>query len=137
MQLDDSYLFGIEHPIFTPYVFGAYDYDRNYGFYIEAGVRHEFPIEETPLKFTVLADVAYVSSYRQQFIAVSPADSGFQHYDIGLLGTYSLNPLFRISDRFGHFSLDGYLYYTGGVHNNDRFHAANELWGGAGISFHY
>ena len=136
VTFDDSFLFGTDQPIFTPYVFGAYDYVLNDGFYVEAGVKHEFPIQDTPLKFTALADGAYVSHYRDQFVHVSPDRTGFQHYDVGVIATYNLNQLFKIPNRYGQFSITGYVYYTNGI-ENDRFHAANELWGGGGISFHY
>lgn len=136
LTFDDSYLFRTDRPLFTPYIYGAYDYDLSHGFYVEAGVRHEFPIEETPLKFTVIADVAYVSNLRHQFIVINLNRSGFQHYDVGLIASYSLNRLFKDSGRFGQVSINGYLYYTGGI-NRDQFHGTDELWGGVGIAYHY
>jgi len=136
LTLDDSYLIGTEKPIFSPYIYGAYDYDLNHSFYVEGGIKHEFPIEETPLKFTVIADIAWVSGLEHQFVEVGVGKAGFQHYDFGVIASYSLNKLFKDAGRFGQISINGYVYYTGGINRSD-FHGVDELWGGVGIAYHY
>ena len=50
--------------------------------------------------------------------------------------SYSLNTLLNISKRFGTFNLEGYLTYTGGIRRAD-FNTVDQLWGGAGIAYHY
>jgi hypothetical protein len=62
-------------------------------------------------------------------------DTGFQHYDIGLIGTYGLNPLLNIPRRYGQWQLRGYLFYTDGIEDNLR--ADTQIWGGVGIHFSY
>jgi hypothetical protein len=135
ITFDDSILWHTEKPVLTPYVYGAYDYDLNKGWYLEAGIKHDFVIEDTGITITPTADVGFVQNYAHQFVFVSPQDSGPQHYDIGLVGTYSLNTLFNVSRRHGEFALQGYLYYTGSL--SEGILATNQLWGGVGIAFRY
>jgi hypothetical protein len=134
--LDDSLLFRTEKPVFSPYGFAAYDYDKNNGFYLEAGLSHDFPIEDWGLTLTVVGDVAYISHIRQVFIFVNPKSTGFQHYDAGLIGTYQLNKPLHVSQRFGEINLKGYLYYTDGI-DKQLTHAAAKVWGGFGVEFKY
>lgn len=135
LELDDSYFLLTENPVLSPYVFVAYDIDLYEGWYIEAGIEHAFPIQDTGLTLTAQACVAYV--YNNSLYAVTPGgeDSGFQHYQLGLVGNYSLNHLFNLSRRYGEWSILGYLYYTGGI--DDDLRADDQLWGGAGVGFKY
>jgi len=135
VTFDDSILFHTEKPVFTPYVLAAYDYDINEGWYMEAGIKHDFAIEGTGITLTPQADVAFIQNFANQFVFVSPQDSGVQHYDVGMVGTYSLNTLFNVSHRYGEFALQGYLFYTGST--SEKILASNELWGGVGIEFKY
>jgi hypothetical protein len=137
VTFDDSRLWRTERPLFAPYVYGAYDYDIYDGFYLEAGVRHQFELEDTGIVITALADVAYViknDQFTDQF-AAEPRDDGFQHYDVGLTGSYSLNKLMGIPRRYGQWTLEGYLYYTDGIDTGLR--ADTQVWGGAAIGFRY
>mgnify|MGYP001022749128 CR=1 FL=1 len=129
--LDDSYFFRSEKPIFSPYVLVAYDYDEFEGIYVEAGGSHTFVLEDTGLSLQLQAHVAYVSGLSELY----GDSSGFQHYQVGLLGEYSLNHLFNFSERYGQWSFRGYLYYTGEIDKDLR--ADEQLWGGAGLGFRY
>lgn len=150
VTFDDSYCFKTENPVFSPYVYAAYDYDAIHGEYIECGVSHDFVLEDLPITLTPQAHVAYVVScdtFRAGnngpiagpdpgfAFAATGHDTGFQHYQIGLVGKYSLNTLFNMPKRYGEFSLKGYLFYTDGIDNKLR--ADSEMWGGVGISFSY
>jgi hypothetical protein len=135
ITLDDSYFFLTPASVLSPYIYGAYDYQRNKGWYLETGIKHDFNFEDFGFVLTPYVDVAYVTNFAQQFVLVSPQDSGFQHYDIGLIGTLSINHVFQLPPRFGHFALQGYLTYTSNFSNNvlgDR-----EIWGGVGLVFKY
>jgi hypothetical protein len=135
VTFDDSWLLRTDTPIVSPYVFAAYDYDKYAGLYFEAGLRHDFVIEGTGLTLTALANIAFVAN--NAFYSTSPngRDTGLQHYEVGLIGTYSLNQLFRFSPRYGRFSLEGYLYYDDRTSTDLR--ANIQIWGGGGIAFHY
>lgn len=133
-EFDDSFLFHTLRPVLSPYVYGAYDVDLYNGWYLEAGVKHDFQIEDTGLTLTLLADVSYVSKW-QQFLEVGTNDTGFQHYDLGAIGSYSLNNLFNIPKHYGEFELKGYLYYTDNLDHN--LLAPSQMWGGVGIEMHY
>jgi hypothetical protein len=135
LTLDDSYFFLTPKPILSPYVYGAYDYQRNKGWYLEAGIKHDFDFDDFGFTLTPYGDVAYVSHFSQQFVEISPHASGFQHYDLGLSGTYALNPLLHLGPRYGQFSLVGYLTYTGKFSNSIQ--ADSEVWGGVGLKFRY
>jgi len=135
MTLDDSYLTGTDQPLLSPYIMAAYDYDINNGWYFEAGVRHDWVIEDTGLTISAVADVGYISGIQTVFVFTEPRDNGFQHYDIGILGSYSLNTLFDFPRRFGEWSLNGYVYYTGKFQNDIL--ADSQVWGGFGIGFKY
>jgi hypothetical protein len=134
VELDDSVLLHADRPLFSPYIYGAYDFDRYDGFYIEAGVKHDFQIGESGITLTLLADVGYVYG-NGSFTARAGDDIGFQHYEFGAIGTYPLNTLLNISRRYGEWKLRGYLFYTDGIENNLR--ADTGFWGGVGISFEY
>jgi hypothetical protein len=133
--LDDSYFFLTPQPILSPYIYGAYDYQRNKGWYIETGLKHDFNFEDFGFVLTAYGDVAYISNFAQQFIVVSPEDSGFQHYDLGIIGTLSLNHALQLPPRYGQFSVQGYFTYTNYFAN--PVYASREIWGGVGLVFKY
>jgi hypothetical protein len=134
VTLDDSIFFRSERPVLAPYVMAAYDYDLYDGFYLEAGVKHEVAIEDTPITLTFIADAAFVVGH-PQFTFANGEDTGFQHYDLGVVGRYNLNTLFNVSRRYGTFHFEGYLWYTDGI--DDDLLSDSQLWGGAGIGFRY
>jgi hypothetical protein len=133
---DDSFLFSTERPIFSPYVFGAYDYDLNNGYYLEAGISHDIPIEDTGIVLTFTGNIAYVNGIQHQFAFFSRDDEGLQHWEVGMIGTYSLNTLLNFSRRYGEWTLKGYLFYTDGIEEG-MLAADNQLWGGVAIGFRY
>lgn len=135
ITLDDSYFLRTDEPILSPYVYAAYDYDLYDAAYVELGVEHEFIIEGTGIVLTAQASVAYVNGHELYVEADAEEDAGFQHYQLGLIGSYRLNPLLDIPKRYGDWTLKGYLFYTDGIENDLR--ADTELWGGAGIGFRY
>lgn len=134
ITLDDRRLFKTEKPLLSPYVYGAYDFDLYNGWYLEAGISHTFEIQDTGVTITAVADVAYVIG-QQLFLRSGEDATGFQHYDIGLIGRYSLNKLFKMSDRYGQFDIEGYLFYTDGI--DDALLSDTQLWGGLGIRLRY
>jgi hypothetical protein len=135
LTLDDSLLFRTTRPIFSPYIYGAFDVELYHGFYIEAGMKHDFVLENIGATLTPYADVAYV--IKQPYFALpgQRADSGFQHYDIGLTGALSLNQVLNFSRRHGEWSIVGYLTYSDGIANHLR--ADTRFWGGGGLRFAY
>ena len=135
LSVDDTYFFATDEPILSPYVYAAYDYQLNNGWYLEAGVQHAFAFPDQGVTLTPYGDVAYVSHFDQTFVAVSPQDSGFQHYDLGLTGDLSLNHVFALPPRYGTFEIEGYLTYTGKFSNPIR--ADTEVWGGVGLKYRY
>ena len=137
VTFDDSRLWRTEKPVFSPYGFVAYDYDLYDGLYAELGVRHDFELEDAGITLTALADVAYVLNHElfTDFDAAEPQDTGFHHYDIGLVGTYSLNRGMGIPKRYGQWTLNGYLYYTDGI--NEGLRDDTQVWGGVGLGFRY
>ena len=148
-SLDDQTLFGGKtYPV--PYILGVYDVDKYHGFYVESGVKYRLAFDDLGITFTGIADVAYVAGYSADIDAKSGGTEagfftnanttggnvyGFQHYDIGLIGEYSLNKLFNFSDRYGEVSIRGDIYYTGSIDHD--VNATSILWGGAGIEFKY
>jgi hypothetical protein len=134
--MDDRILFHTDKPVLSPYIYTAYDYDKNNGWYTEAGITHDLALEDLGLTFTFQADVAYIIGFQQQFVYINELhDTGFQHYDAGVKSTYSLNHLFNLSNRFGEFDLLGYFFYTGRLDSD--LTANNVIWGGVGIGFKY
>jgi hypothetical protein len=136
ITFDDSTLFRTERPLLSPYVYGAYDYRLNNGTYLEAGIKHDFIIEDTGVTVTVFGDIAYIDGIKQVFIFKNKLSHGLQHYDAGLIVSYSLNHLFHFSRRYGDVSLNGYLTYTDGI-NRKVLHADTTVWGGVGLVFKY
>jgi hypothetical protein len=137
ITFDDSRLWRTERPLLAPYIYAAYDYDLYDGVYLEAGVRHQFELEDTGVMVTAVADVAYVVNNVQfaDLTSSRPDDTGFQHYDVGLIGSLSLNRVLSIPRRYGQWTLDGMLYYTDGVDSGLR--ADTQVWGGVAIGFRY
>ena len=135
VTFDDSWLFRTDAPIVSPYVYAAYDYDKYNGWYVEAGLKHDFVFENTGITITALANIAFVMN--NPYFATTPGgkDTGLQHYEIGLIGNYSLNHLFQLSPRYGTFTLEGYLYFDDRTSSDLR--ADIQIWGGGGIGFHY
>ncbi|MBV8782213.1 MAG: hypothetical protein JO353_12525, partial [Phycisphaerae bacterium] len=131
---DDSRLWNTSDPVLTPYLYTAYDFERYNGWYFESGISHDIPFEDYGLNLRFLADVALVVS-NPLFRGSTTRDTGFQHYDVGMEATYSLNHALALSKRFGEFDLVGYLYYSSGI--DPHLRADSQLWGGAGISFSY
>jgi hypothetical protein len=135
VTLDDSFFFLTPRPILSPYVYGAYDYQRNKGWYLEAGVKHDIVLEDFGFTLTPQADVGYISHFAQQFVVFDSHSSGFQHYDVGIVGSESLNYLFKLAPRYGQFNIEGYLTYTGRFGN--PLLSNSVLWGGVGVVFKY
>ncbi|MDB5324071.1 MAG: hypothetical protein JWN40_5702 [Phycisphaerales bacterium] len=135
VTFDDSWLFRTDTPILSPYGYAAYDYDKYDGWYFEAGLKHDFVFENTGLTITALANLAFVAS--NSFYATKPGgkETGLQHYEVGVVGNYSLNHLFHFSPRYGTFTLQGFVYYDDRTSSNLR--ADIQIWGGGGIGFHY
>jgi hypothetical protein len=137
ITFDDARLWRRERALFAPYIYGAYDYDLYDGFYIEAGVRHQFELEDTGIMVTAVADVAYVIHNAQfsDLESSEPEETGFQHYDVGLIGSLSLNRAMAIPPRYGQWTLEGSLYYTDGI--NPGLRADTQVWGGVAVVFRY
>jgi hypothetical protein len=135
LTLDDTYFTLNDNPILQPYVYAAYDYQLNNGWYLETGFQHAFRFPDQGVSLTPYFDVAYVSHYDRTFVATSPQDSGFQHYDVGLTLDVSLNHIFALRPRYGAFDIEGYLTYTGKFSN--PILANTEVWGGVGLKYRY
>ena len=135
ITLDDSRFWNTDRPVFTPYIFGAYDFERYFGFYIEGGVKHDFVIEDTGLTLTPSASIAYVATDRYFLLAPRQTDTGFQHYEVGLTLSYSLNNVLNIPARFGQWRLKGYLFDDQRINNHLR--SDTRLFGGGGLEFSY
>jgi hypothetical protein len=134
-SLDDSYWFKTEKPLFSPYLFGAYDYDTYRGWYIEMGVEHVIEIEDTGIGLRFFSDIAYVTTNQLYATEVNGADTGWQHYDVGMVASLNLNTATRLATRYGSWSIEGYLIYTDGIANELK--ADTQIWGGAGLRFRY
>jgi hypothetical protein len=135
ITLDDAYVLGNEDPILSPYFMGAYDYDLNNAWYFEVGVSHEFAIPDTGITLELIGDVGYNRGLRQQFVFMTDEEEGFTHFDVGVIGSYSLNTLFNISQRHGEWTLKGYLFYTDKLDSDMA--TTTQMWGGVGLGFHY
>lgn len=135
ISFDDSGIFKQDQPVLSPYIYGAYDFDEFDGVYLEAGFRHRHPIEETDLTFELNAHVAYVNGLDLLFSDNTEDDSGFHHYQIGLNAIYQLNNTLNISERYGVWSIIGYLNYTDGIDSD--LNASTQLWGGVGIKLEF
>jgi hypothetical protein len=135
ITIDDSYFLRTDDPILSPYVYAAYDYDLYDAVYIEAGVEHEFILEGTGIVLTAQASVAYVDGHELFVTPDAEDESGFQHYQLGLIGSYRLNDILDIPMRYGEWTLKGYLFYTDSIENDLK--ADTQVWGGAGIGFRY
>ena len=135
--LDDAAVLRREKPLFSPYVLAAFDYDNYKGWYFEFGISHEFPIENTGITLTTLANIAYVADNDMYLQPGNPSltNTGFQHYEFGLIAKYNLNKLFNVAQRFGAWNLTGYLNYTDGLDSDLR--SASQLWGGGGLELRY
>jgi hypothetical protein len=136
IKLDDSYFLHTDKPLLSPYFYAAYDYDLYNGWYYEAGVSHEFVIEDTGLTFTPQASVGYVQGI--QLFETQPKQkdvTGFQHYQLGLVMNYSLNTVFNFSTRYGAWTFQAFMYYDDGLKNDLR--STSRLWGGAAVVFHF
>ena len=136
ISVDDSRFFHTDRPFLSPYVFGAYDLDKYKGFYVEAGIRHDFVFGDTGLILSTIGDFAYVAHDR--YFRAPGGEStatGVQHYDAGAILTYELNPALHIPSRFGHFQVKAQLFYTGPV--SDGLRADSRVWGGVGFGFKY
>jgi hypothetical protein len=132
LQFDDSDILRRDRPLFSPYVLGVFDYDTYDGVYAEVGLRHSVSIDSIDLVLTLEGHVSYVNGH--DLFAVDPTsddNSGFQHYQVGLSAVWGLNQLMNIPDRFGRWSVVGYLNYTDGI-DNDLINTT-QLWGGAGF----
>lgn len=134
ITFDDSTIFKTDQPILSPYIYGAYDYDLYNGWYFESGVKHDFVFQDWGVTFTALADVAFVMK-EEEYLLHGSNDTGFQHYDLGLTASYSLNQLLNFSKRYGEFNIEGYLYYTNNI--DSHLLATDQIWGGMGIAFKY
>jgi hypothetical protein len=134
ITLDDSFIWQTDDPILRPYLFAAYDYRLYNGWYMELGVSHDFVIPDTGITLTARGHVAYVRGH-DYFAGANGRNSGFPHYQVGLVASYTFNTLLNIPKRYGDWRVEGFLFYTEGIERALR--ADRELWGGVGIGFRY
>jgi len=148
IALDENVLFGGQ-TVPAPYVKGAYDFDLYDGMYLEAGIEYKLKFEDIGLTLNFMGNVAYVSGWKSQietdtgplpgFFTTTLTDEdtidGLQHWQVGVVGEYSLNDLFNFSTRYGDWSLRGYLFYT--TDFDEKINATDQIWGGGGITFRY
>ncbi len=148
VALDENVLFGGQ-TVPAPYAMAAYDFDLYDGLYLEAGIEYKLKFEEIGLTLNFMGNVAYVSGWKSQiqtddgvlpgfFTTALTSEStidGLQHWQVGVVGEYSLNQLFNVSSRYGDWSIRGYLFYTDSV--DEEINATSQIWGGAGITFRY
>lgn len=148
LALDKNVLFGGK-TVPAPYVLAAYDFDLYDGVYLEGGIEYALPFEEIGLSLNFIGSIAYVSGWESfpkgengtfpgfftNPFTTEPTIDGLQHWQVGVVGEYSLNHLLDISERYGQWSLSGYLFYTDTV--DDNINATNQLWGGGGLTFRY
>lgn len=134
VRLDDAWLWSTEKPLLSPYVLAAYDYDEYDGWYLEAGVEHTIDLDDLGVVLTFHAEVGYVYKH-ELFLLSADEERGWQHWQVGAVGRYSLNKLLNTSERYGRWELVGYINYTGEW--DDDLRADEQLWGGAAIAFHY
>lgn len=136
ITLDDSLIFNTDDPIISPYVLGAFVYQKEEGWYVETGVKHDFSFEDLGLVITAHSNVAWISGLHQQFVFINTIKStGWQHFEFGLSATYSLNHLLNVSTRFGEFDVIGFGTYDEKLSANIT--ADNVLWSGIGMAFKY
>jgi hypothetical protein len=136
VTLDDYLLFNTEKPVISPYVLAAYEYQKNEGWYLEFGIKHDFFFEEIGLTVTPKFDVGWISGLKQQFVFINEEkNTGWQHLEVGLEITYSLNVLLNVSKRFGEFDIKGYGFYDDKLNENAT--AFTGTWGGIGLGFKY
>jgi hypothetical protein len=135
VRYNDAKLWDSDDPVLSPYLFAAYDWRKNDGWYLEAGVSHDFNIRDWHLTLTPVARLAYTIGWQQQFAIVDGEGTGWQHWDLGLKARYSLNGLFNLSKRWGEWLLRGQVWYTQHLSNNTV--GQTQTWGGLGIGFEY
>ena len=134
LAFNDSFLWKTEKPVLSPYIYAAYDFNKYSGWYFEMGVSHDWVIEDTGITLTGVAEVAYVRSF--ELFALAPGhDTGFQHYQVGMVANYSLNALLNLPRRLGEWRWIAYVYYTDNLEADIK--ATTQVWGGTGIGFKY
>jgi hypothetical protein len=136
ITLDDYLLLNTDKPFLSPYVLGAFDYQKNEGWYLEFGVKHDFVFEDLGLTVTPEANVAWISGLKQEFVFLNTLhNTGWQHFELGLTISYSLNHLLNVSKKYGEFDVKGYGFYDDKL--NSLIVASNAFWGGIGLGFRY
>jgi len=136
VTLDDYLLLNTEKPVLSPYVLGAFEYQKNEGWYVEFGIKHDFEFQDLGLKITPEFNVGWISGRRQQFVFINTLrNTGWQHLEVGVNISYSLNVLLNVSKKFGEFDVKGYGFYDDRL--NSRITASNAFWGGIGLGFKY
>jgi hypothetical protein len=91
--------------------------------------------EGTGLTLAAVGSIGYILDQPFFAVEVGGDDTGLQHWQVGLEGSYSLNHLFRFSTRYGSWDFEGYVYYTDPL--DDALRGERQVWGGAGIRFRY
>lgn len=136
VTLDDNLIFNTDRPVLSPYVLGAFEYQKHEGWYLEMGVKHDFLLEDFGLVITPQLDVAWITGLQQQFVFINTiACTGWQHFEAGLNVSYSLNSLLNVSTKYGEFDVKGYGFYDDKLNKNIT--ASNAFWGGIGLGFRY
>lgn len=135
LSLDDGFFNEKREPFLSPYVMVAYDIDKYDGWYAEMGISHAFKFEELGFTLTVHGNVGFVDGNELYRTNGYMTDTGFQHYEVGVTGTYALNSLLNIPKRYGDWSLVGFMNYTDGI--DRHLDATRQIWGGCGLQFEY
>lgn len=136
VSLDDNLLWNTEKPVISPYVLGAFEYQKFEGWYLEFGIKHDFEFEDFGLTVTPEVNVGWISGLKQQFVFINDVRcTGWQHFELGLTITYSLNFLLNVSKKYGEFDVKGYGFYDDRL--SPQITSSNAFWGGLGLGFKY
>jgi hypothetical protein len=136
LTLDDNLIWHTDKPLLSPYVLGAFEYQKYEGWYIETGLKHDFEFEDFGITVTPEVNVAWISGLKQQFVFINNVrDTGWQHFELGVTISYSLNFLLNVSKKFGEFDVKGYGFYDARL--SPQITSSNAFWGGMGLGFKY
>lgn len=136
LAFDDSKLFGTKEPILNPYVAYYRDMDDLHGGWLEFGISHDFVLanyncSRTPILKDITVTPSFVMGVDQGQVSSSTRMANLQY---GLDVAYDLSAALGMDEKYGSFTLTGFLRFSDAVYNEAL---DDQFWGGVSIGYQW
>ena len=139
LSFDDSFLFGTEESVLNPFFTLYHDFDDFGGYWMEAGVSHDFAMADMGMEdVMILKDVTVTPSltlgidhrWVDEALASGSPSTRLANLTYGMDVFYDLGSALEMPEQYGSIGINGFLYYSQAFRDdvlNDEFYGGVTL----------